>query len=606
MPIGAELSPDGVHVRVWAPRPRSVVLVIDNREVPLEVETGGYRSAFVPFGRVGSRYGFRIDGAANIVPDPASRWQPDGPHGLSAVVDPTAYSWRDHDWRGVAPEARVVYEMHVGTFTPEGTFRAAIEKLPLLAEIGITVLELMPLAEFPGRFGWGYDGVNLFAPFHRYGEPDDLRAFIDAAHRLGLAVIHDVVYNHFGPDGNYLPLFAAEYFTDRYDNEWGDAVNFDDAGCAEVRTFVRENAAYWVREFHFDGLRLDATQQIFDASRRHIIAELTAAVHAAADGRTVFVVAENEPQHAKLVRGESEGGYGVDAIWNEDLHHTARVALTGVREGYYSDYTGSARELLACVKHGFLYQGQRSTWQKNPRGAPALDLEPLQRVSFLENHDQAANSATGARLASLADPRSLRAMTALMLVAPGTPMLFQGQEFFSTTPFRYFADHTPELAAAVAKGRREFLRQFPSISDEGLFDRPDDEATFKKSVLDWAERARNASALCLHRDLLALRRDDPVLARPLKLDGATLTEQAFVLRFTGAHDERLAIFNFGADLQPPIVPEPLLAPPSGGPWQLMWSSEDPAYGGAGARPPVEDEAVWFIQGRAAAILTAPR
>ncbi|CUU42938.1 Malto-oligosyltrehalose trehalohydrolase [Blastochloris viridis] len=605
MPLGAELVPGGVDVRVWAPRPSAITLVMGGTELPLIDDGNGYRWALAPFGRAGSRYGFRIDGDAKILPDPASRWQPNGPHGLSAVVDPTAFGWHDHDWRGVTAADRVVYELHLGTFTAEGTFRAAIDKLPLLAEVGVTVIELMPVAEFPGRFGWGYDGVNLFAPFHRYGTPDDLRALVDAAHGLGLAVILDVVYNHLGPDGNYLPLFSAGYFTDRYDNEWGDAVNFDGEGSAEVRTFVCANAAYWVREFHFDGLRLDATQQIFDASPRNIIAELAAAAREAGGGRTVFVVAENEPQDATLVRPEAAGGYGVDAIWNEDFHHAARVALTGVREGYYSDYAGSARELLACVRHGFLYQGQRSTWQSNPRGAPALDLAPHARVNFLENHDQVANSATGARLARLTDARKLRAMTALALLAPGTPMLFQGQEFFATTPFRYFADHVPELAAATAAGRRAFLTQFPSTVGIAL-DPPHAEATFRASVLDWAERARNAAAVRLHRDLLELRRTDAVLSRPLALDGATLTEHALLVRFTGEREERLALFNFGADLAPQVVPEPLLAPPAGGPWRLLWSSEDPAYGGGGSRPPVEADGVWFIQGHAAAVLTAPR
>ena len=342
-----------------------------------------------------------------------------------------------------------------------------------------------------------------------------MRGFIDAAHRLGLGVILDVVYNHFGPDANYLPFFSSTYITDKYENEWGDAVNFDGEGSAPVREFVRENAAYWVREFHFDGLRLDATQQIFDdfAAQYRRRADRRGARRRRRP-RSVLVVAENEPQEARLVRPEPRG-FGLDGVWNEDLHHASHVTLTARREAYYSDYTGSARELLACVKHGFLYQGQRSTWQKKPRGAPSLDIDQTQRVTFLENHDQVANSGFGKRLVDLTDRARLRAMTALLLLGPGTPMLFQGQEFASATPFLYFADHRSELAEAVAKGRREFLMQFPSLAGVEL-DAPAAAATFDKCVIDWSERAANAWAVRLHRDLIALRRDDPVLARAAK------------------------------------------------------------------------------------------
>lgn len=605
MPIGAEPQPaGGVHFRVWAPLPASLALVVDGVEHELAVEDGGYRSAFVPEARPGSRYGFRLDGRPTPLPDPASRLQPDGPHGLSAVVDPAAYRWSDDAWLGVRGEdGHVVYEMHVGTFTPEGTYAAAAAKLPLLKDVGITVVELMPVAEFCGRFGWGYDGVDLFAPTRLYGTPDDLRAFVDTAHRLGLGVILDVVYNHFGPDGNYLPCFSDTYLTDRYPNEWGDAINFDGPGSAPVREFVRENAAYWVREFHLDGLRLDATQQIFDASPTHIVAELTAAARVAAGRRHVFVVAENEPQEARLVRPVEEGGYGLDGVWHEDLHHTAHVALTGRAEAYYSDYTGSARELLACVKHGFLYQGQRSAWQKKPRGMPALDLPAHRRITFLENHDQVANSAFGLRLVDLGDRARLCVLTALLLLGPGTPMLFQGQEFAATTPFLYFADHKPDLATAVETGRREFISQFPSVAAVET-DRPGLEATFRKCTLDWSERDRHAWAVALHRDLLTLRRTDPVLAGPHRLDGAVLSDEAFLVRFFGAGDERLLIVNTGREVTWRIWPEPLLAPPADRTWRLVWSSEDPAYGGEGAVSPLAADGSWRFPGRTAALLAA--
>ncbi|MFD2181498.1 malto-oligosyltrehalose trehalohydrolase [Rhodoplanes azumiensis] len=608
MPIGAEPQPGGgVHFRVWAPRPDEIVLVVDGAEHPLAAEDGGYRSVHVADAKPGSRYGYRLDDRATPLPDPASRRQPDGPHGLSCVVDPSAYRWRDGAWTGVrGGDPHLITEIHIGTFTPEGTYAAAARKLPLLKEVGITVVELMPVAEFAGGFGWGYDGVDLFAPTRLYGTPDDLRAFVDTAHALELGVLLDVVYNHFGPDGNVLPCFSKTYLTDRYDNEWGDAINFDGEGAAPVREFVRENAAYWVREFHVDGLRLDATQQIFDASPTNIVAELTQAARAAAPGRHVFVVAENEPQEARLVRARDKGGYGLDGVWHEDLHHSAHVALTGRAEAYYSDYTGAARELLACVKHGFLYQGQRSRWQKKPRGRPALDLPAHRRITFLENHDQVANSACGRRLVDLTDQARLRVLTALLLLGPGTPMLFQGQEFFSSTPFLYFADHTPELAGAVEKGRRAFLMQFPSVAAVETA-KPCAAATFERCRLDWSERERNSAAIALHRDLITLRRTDPVLSGYAGLDGAVISDDAFLVRFFGGDHgagaaERLLIVNVGREVAPAIVPEPLLAPPEGHDWRMLWSSEDAAYGGEGARPPLADDGSWVFPGRSAVLM----
>ncbi|MFL9827020.1 malto-oligosyltrehalose trehalohydrolase [Rhodoplanes sp. SY1] len=608
MPIGAEPQPGGgVHFRVWAPLPEDIVLVVDGAEYPLAAEDGGYRSVFIADAKPGARYGYRLDGGATPLADPASRWQPDGPHGLSCVVDPSTYRWRDGAWKGVrGGDPHLITEIHIGTFTPEGTYAAAARKLPLLKDVGITVVELMPVAEFAGGFGWGYDGVDLFAPTRLYGTPDDLRAFVDTAHGLGLGVILDVVYNHLGPDGNFLPFFSKTYLTDRYDNEWGDAINFDGEGAAPVRELVRENAAYWVREFHLDGLRLDATQQIFDASPTNIVAELTQAARAAAPGRSVFVVAENEPQEARLVRPRDKGGYGLDGVWHEDLHHTAHVALTGRAEAYYSDYTGSARELLACVKHGFLYQGQRSRWQNKPRGMPSLDLPAHQRITFLENHDQVANSACGRRLVDLTDRARLRVLTALLLLGPGTPMLFQGQEFFSSTPFLYFADHKPDLAAGVEKGRREFLMQFPSVAAVETA-KPGASETFARCRLDWSERERNGAAVALHRDLISLRRTDPVLSGYARLDGAVISDDAFLVRFFGGDHgvgaaERLLIVNVGREVAPAIIPEPLLAPPEGQEWRMLWSSEDAAYGGEGARPPLAADGTWVFPGRTAVLM----
>src|SRR5579862_920120 len=345
LPVGAEVQPGGgVHFRVWAPAAREVSVEREGAAAtPLHPEGNGYFSLLVPELDGGARYRFRLDNAETALPDPASRYQPDGPHGASQVVDPGRFAWTDGDWPGPSVQSLVIYEMHVGTFTPEGSWDAAARHLPALAHAGITVIEMMPLADFPGRFGWGYDGVDLFAPTRLYGQPDDLRRFVDRAHALGLAVILDVVYNHLGPDGNYLASFAPAYFTDRYANEWGGAINFDGADAAPVREFFVANAGYWIDEYHFDGLRLDATQQIFDASDDPILGAIERRVRLAAGARRTFICAENEAQTTQMVRPRESGGFGLDALWNDDFHHSALVAVTGRSEAYYSDYFGRPR-----------------------------------------------------------------------------------------------------------------------------------------------------------------------------------------------------------------------------------------------------------------------
>lgn len=602
MPIGADSLGDGrFRLRVWAPKFDKLVAQVNGADVPLDAEPRGYHSGIVN-AAPGDRYGFRI--ADGVLPDPASRQQPDGPHGLSAFVDPRAFKWSDASWRGIKLRGQFLYEMHIGTFTPEGTWAAAAEKLPLLKDVGITVVEMMPVGDFAGRFGWGYDGVSLFAPTRLYGTPDDLRAFVDRAHALGLGVVLDVVYNHLGPAGNYLPDFSDCYFSDKYENEWGKPLNFDGPDCHGMREFVAENAAYWIREFHLDGLRLDATQQIFDSSHEHIVAELTRRAREASQGRDIVVIAENEPQHAYVARSVDEGGQGLDGIWNDDLHHAAHATLTGRAEAYYSDYTGSAEELLACAKHGVLYQGQRSFWQRKPRGSPSWGIERWQRITFLENHDQIANSGFGRRLIEIADPAMLRALTALILLTPGTPMLFQGQEFGSTRPFLYFADHQGELGASIARGRGDFLAQFPSVSLVSLDD-PRKQATFAKCVLDWSERERNERTLALHRDLIALRRNDPVLRRcdEVPLDGAVFRSHVILVRTFGPPElgDRLLIVNIGRDCVPQAVPQPLLAPPDEQKWSAMWASENPDYGGEGQAETIADDGRWRFSGRSAVL-----
>ncbi len=614
-PVGVEVVRQadgtfGVHSRVWAPAARTVELVIEDDQGAstasrLSAEGNGYYSGYTSNAEAGTRYRFRLDGGESY-PDPASRFQPEGPHGPSMVIDPTGFAWRDTDWPGVSIDGQVLYELHIGTFTKAGTFQAAIDRLADLVDVGVTVIEIMPIADFAGRFGWGYDGVNLFAPTHLYGTPDDLRALVDEAHHLGLGVILDVVYNHFGPDGNYLPRFSPSYFKGRTD--WGEAINFDGDDCESVREYFLTNARYWIEEFHLDGLRLDATQQIFDSSTPNIITEIASTVREAANGRKTIIVAENEPQRSTLVRPMEEGGSGLDALWNDDFHHSARVAAAGRDEAYLSGYRGSAQEFVSAAKYGFLYQGQSYPWQNDRRGMPALDLPPTRFVVFMENHDQIANTGAGKRLVQEASPGRCRALTALMILLPNTPMLFQGQEFSASSPFLYFADHTPELSKLVFEGRKKELSQFPSIATpEGMANLTDpaDPSTFERCKLDWRERTENDQTLGLYRDLIRIRREDPVLQvqRRGGLDGAVLSKHAFVIRyFGGSEDDRLLVVNLGRRMNAAPIAEPLVAPPRGCAWTTIFSTESPKYGGWGTPPLETADQGWWIPAECAVLL----
>lgn len=610
LPVGAEVQPEGgTHFRVWAPAPREIALALerDGRvcDMPLEPEANGYYSALVDDAGAGARYRYRLDGT--LCPDPASRFQPDGPFGPSEVVDPGAYRWSSKPGRGVPVDEQIMYELHVGTFTHEGTWRAAAERLPALAGTGITVVELMPVAEFPGRFGWGYDGVFPYAPTRLYGSPDDFRAFVDAAHRVDLAVILDVVYNHLGPDGCVFAQYAPDYFARQYENEWGDALNFDGPGSAPVREYFIANAAYWIDEFGLDGLRLDATQAIYDRSPVHVVREIAAHARRAAGGRRVLLIAENEPQDVTNVRPCREGGYGLDALWNDDFHHSAVVALTGRREAYYTDHRGAPQEFVSAAKYGYLFQGQRYAWQQKNRGTPTRGLSPSTFVNFIENHDQIANSGDGTRMHARTAPGRYRAMAALLLLMPGTPMLFQGQEFGSDAPFLYFADHKAELAGAVQRGRADFVAQFTSLASPDVQSRlpvPHDPATFARCRLDW-DRPR-PTHVRLYRDLIAMRKGDAAFRqhRAGAVDGAVLGPESFALRYwaAAAADERLLLVNFGTDITSGSFPEPLLAPPPGhAAWALRWSSDHPDYGGVGT-PEVVNEHGWRIPGHSAIVL----
>jgi maltooligosyltrehalose trehalohydrolase len=613
LPVGAEVQPaGGVHFRVWAPDHQRVEVLVEGvAEVALTPEEGGYWSGLVAQARAGHRYRYRVDGQGPF-PDPASRGQPQGPHGPSEVVDPAAFAWTDHGWAGLKLHGQVMYELHVGTFTPEGTWASARGRLPHLHDLGVTAIELMPVAAFPGAFGWGYDGVDLYAPYAGYGRPDEFRRFVDQAHRLGIGVLLDVVYNHLGPDGNYLRAFSPQYFSGK-NTEWGEALNFDGPSSGPVRDLFAENAAYWISEYHLDGLRLDATQSIFDESSDHILADLGRRARAAAGGRSILLVAENESQETKLVRPQAAGGHGLDALWNDDLHHSAVVALTGHNEAYCTDYLGTPGELIAAAKYGYLYQGQWYEWQKKRRGSSTRGLPPRTFVAYLENHDQVSNSCTGARVWRQSMPGRYRAMTGLLLLGPWTPLLFQGQEWATTSPFTFFADHNNELRPLVRKGRAEFLAQFPRCATpearDQMFD-PGAAETVAACRLDWSEPALvfHHQMLDLHRDLLALRRSDPIIAaqgdQGVQIDGAVLGPECLVLRFWGPqHDDRLLLVNLGRDLHLRPAPEPLLAPPPDRRWALLWSSESVRYGGI-STPPVDAEGDgWRIPAYAAVLLT---
>jgi maltooligosyltrehalose trehalohydrolase len=614
--VGAEFWPSrrGTDFRVWAPGHDSAAVVFEGpvEPLPLAREEGsddGYRAAFGAGILPGTRYKYQLDGG-EAFPDPASRFQPTGPHGWSEVVDPSAFQWSDSGWSGVKLAGQVIYELHLGTFTREGCWESAAKELQVLRQTGITLIEVMPVADFPGKFGWGYDGVQPFAPASIYGTPDDMRTFVDHAHAAGLGVILDVVYNHIGPDGNYLTKFSPFYLSKKHTTDWGEGLNFDGEHSQPVRDFFRENAAYWIREFHLDGLRLDATQDIHDESERHILIEIGEAARGAAGGRDIVLVGENERQETRLLKPIKDGGYGLDALWNDDFHHSAIVALTGRRDAYYSDYRGSAQELLSAVKYGYLFQGQWYSWQHARRGHSTLGLPRPSMINFIENHDQVANSARGQRLHQLASPGMCRAMTALTLLAPGTPMLFQGQEFGASNPFLYFADHTAELAGKIKQGRQEFLAQWRTLKSpemQRIFADPASPATFERSRLDHSESSRHLEIYRLHRDLLRLRKQDKVISRQGEdgIDGAVLSQHCFIVRFFAQPmgDDRLLALNLGIEMEFNPSPEPLLGPPEGKIWRTLWSSEDPQYGGNGTVE-LDSEENWRIPGYAAVLLSA--
>ena len=500
---------------VWAPRPdRAEVVLSDGRRFPLRpapLSPPGWRAAEVDDAGPGTDYGFSLDGGPAL-PDPRSPWQPDGPDGPSRVVDHAGFGWTDGAWRGFHLPSAVVYELHVGTFSPEGTFSGAIGRLDHLVDLGVTAVELMPVAEFPGPRGWGYDGVDLYAPHHSYGGPEGLKALVDACHRKGLGVILDVVYNHLGPAGNYLDRFGP-YFTDRHRTPWGEAVNFDGPGSDEVRRYFLDNALMWLSEYHCDGLRLDAVHAIVDTSAVHVLEQLAAEVArlAAAAGVAKWLVAESDLNDPRIVRPPPAGGYGLDAQWSDDFHHAVHGLLTGERSGYYADF-GTVDDLEAALCHGYVYAGRYSRFRERSQGRPATGLPGWAFLGYSQNHDQVGNRAAGERTAALLSPGRVRVAAALVLTAPFVPLLFQGEEWAASTPFQYFTSHPDaDLGRAVSEGRR---REFAAFGwDPSDVPDPQDPATFERSVLDWSEPSRpeHRAVLDWYRELIALRRREPDL-----------------------------------------------------------------------------------------------
>ncbi|WP_345473922.1 malto-oligosyltrehalose trehalohydrolase [Actinoallomurus oryzae] len=533
-----------MRYEVWAPD-----------AVNVEVETGGRRHAMAPSPvrrgwwtaeAEGEDYGFVIDGRGPF-PDPRSRWQPDGVHGLSRVYDHGAFAWTDGAWRGRPLAGGILYELHVGTFTRDGTFDAAVERLDHLVALGVDAVELMPVAAFPGRHGWGYDGVHLWAVHDPYGGPDGLKRFVDACHRRGLAVVLDVVYNHLGPSGNYLGEYGP-YFTEAHRTPWGPAVNLDRPGSDEVRAFIVENALMWLRDYHLDGLRLDAVHALSDERALHILEELAVAVDAlrAPTGRELFVVAESDLGDPRLVTSREAGGYGLDAQWNDDFHHALHAALTGERQGYYCDF-GSMGALAKTLRGAFFHDGTWSTFRGRSHGRPVDRLRtPGHRfAAFLQNHDQVGNRATGDRISATLSPDLLKVGAGLLLTSPFTPMLFMGEEWGATTPWRFFTDHQePDLARAVSEGRR---REFATHgwASEDVPD-PQDPETYRRSVLDWTEPSRGGHRELLdwYRDLIALRRSCPELTDARLTEVEVEHDESWIVVYRGS--VRVAA-NLGGD-----------------------------------------------------------
>ena len=578
---GPSFEDGGIRFRLWAPGEKRVELVIDGRDDPIAMTpaANGFFETFVKGLRAGARYWLALSGGQRV-PDPASRFQPEDVNGPSEAIDPGAYRWRE-SWPGRPWDDMVLYELHVGAFSPEGTFAGAAPKLDHLADLGVTAVEIMPVSDFSGRWNWGYDGAFPYAPDASYGRPEDFKAFVERAHEHGIAVLLDVVYNHFGPEGNFLPLYAPDFFTSRHRTPWGDAIQFDGPNSRPVRDFFIENAEYWIEEFHLDGLRLDAVHAIKDDARPHFLDELATRLRSRYS-RPIHLLLENESNDPRRLTRHGGKPDLYTAQWNDDVHHVLHVAATHEMSGYYAAY-GRTELLGRALAEGFAYQGEMMPYRNAPRGGPSAGLPPTAFVSFIQNHDQIGNRAFGERLNSLAPAETIRALASVYLLAPQIPMLFMGEEWGETRPFLFFCDFRGKLADAVRKGRREEFSRFPEFADpERAAKIPDPlaEATFLASKLDWSRI--DAGHLAYYRELLDTRRE---YVRPLLPsiqhggEALVLGEQA--VRVTWRAGDSLLLLD--ANLSPRRVE----SPPVGGrvfwrcgdtdvalgPWSVRWAIE---------------------------------
>jgi maltooligosyltrehalose trehalohydrolase len=581
---GAEIMAGGVSFRTWADKKKEVSLAIlaDDgsilRELPLYEESDGYRSVLDSASGAGTLYKYRLDG--DLFPDLASRFQPKGVHGPSQVVDGRSFAWTDSDWTPQKLEEFVIYELHVGTFTFDGKYASIIERFDHLKKTGINAIELMPIADFAGDRNWGYDCVSIYAPSRVYGTPDELRILVDAAHQAGLAILLDVVYNHLGPDGNYMGVYSDQYFNPAHHTPWGAAFNLDGPESRPVRSFFAENPIYWVKEFHVDGFRLDATHAIPDESPKHLIQEIAETVQALG----AFVICEDPRNERKLVLSREQGGYGCDAVWADDFHHVVRVQLTKENEGYMGYFKGTMKELVKTLRKGWLFTGEL---QKDGirRGTKPSDIEPEHFVHCISNHDQVGNRAFGDRLNQLVSPASYRAASALLLAGPYTPMLFMGQEWASSSPFLYFTDHHDELGKGVTEGRRKEFSEFSDFRDPEKRDRipdPQDLRTFADSKLNWAEveQPSHREILALYRDFLRFRRNELRERRRRRWRIAQVSNTAIALRYRrGRAGDILILVQLLANDSRIELESTLLQPKAGRTWRTGLSSNEQIYGG---------------------------
>lgn len=519
--FGTTILPQGVRFRLWAPMSGAVSLKIYDLDLIVAMSSlaGGWYEVEVPQARPGMRYRFVLENGEEV-PDPASRFQPEDVDGPSEIVDPRSYLWQDDGWRGRPWEETIIYELHVGTFTPEGTFRAAIEKLDDLVELGVTALEIMPIADFPGRWNWGYDGAHLFSPDSTYGRPEDLKALVDAAHARNLSVFLDVVYNHFGPKGNYLqvyaPLMNAEHQT-----PWGPAVNFDAEGSEGIRDIIFANARYWLNEYRFDGLRFDAVHEIYDYGPRHVLQDLAEQIRASTDGRYIHLIAENSDNHAGWLKRRQDGEpWLYNAQWSDDIHHSLHNALTGEDFWYYADFHNRIDLVGRSLAEGLAWQGEYLEHEQRQKGEPSTFLPATAFVAYAQNHDQAGNRPFGERLTALVPPERVRLWAAIYLLSPQIPLVFAGEEWGAKQPFMFFSDVGDDLADAIRNGRQEEMKSFPRREHQGEVPDPMAEATFRACKLNWSERdnPEHAQFLSLYRHLIALRKKE-IIPRLAGMEG---------------------------------------------------------------------------------------